>query len=145
MSRSLWTKLDAFPPGLKNFRIVISETGPHHSWMKDHLKSLHALPFESLRGLSVVRREPPPRLQNGVPGYAFITDDVVALKPVPKEFLDKMKDAKALTWLECDWWSWDIPDLKLVLENCPNLEVRCALMHPYVTVSLNLLFARISG
>jgi hypothetical protein len=127
LSRSLWTKLAAFPPALRTFQILISESGPHHSWMKDHLQSLHALPFESLRGLSVVRREPLPRLQNGVPIFDVMTDDVVTLKPVPKEFLERMKDAKLLTCFECDWWSWSIPDLKVVLESCPSLEVRCAL------------------
>jgi len=85
-----------------------------------------------------VRREPLPRFQNDVPSFDLITDDVVALKPVPKDFLDKMKDARSLTWFECDWWSWSIPDLKVVLESCPNLEVRCALKLHIVCFSESL-------
>jgi hypothetical protein len=93
--------------------------------MKDHLQSLHALPFETLRRLSIVRREALPRLQNGVPAFDFVADDVVALKPVPKEFLDNLQDARSLVSFECDWWCWSIADLKVVLESCPRLEVCC--------------------
>jgi hypothetical protein len=102
---------------------VISENGPHHSWTKDHLLSLNAIPFESLVSLSVVRREMLPRIEGSVPVYDMALDDVLALKPVPSDFLNKMKEAKSLTRFECDWWAWSIPDLKVVLESCPNLEV----------------------
>ena len=65
-----------------------------------------------------------PHIENAVPVYDMVLDDVLALKPMPREFLNKVKDARSLTKLECDWWSWSIQDLKVVLESCPNLEVR---------------------
>ena len=123
LSRSLWTKPSDFPATLQHLRIVISETGPHHSWTTDHLLSLHALPVESLSGLSVVRREAFPRLENGIPTSQAIVDDIFALKPVPREFVEKMRYARSLTTFQNDWWAWNIADLKVVLESCPNLEV----------------------
>jgi hypothetical protein len=102
----------------------VSENGLHHSWTKDHLLSLHAIPFASLATLSVIRQEMHPRIENNTPIYDAVVDDVLALKPVPKELVDKLRTATSLTCLECDWWAWTISDLKVVLENCPNLEVR---------------------
>jgi hypothetical protein len=80
--------------------------------------------MQSLDALFVVRREPPPRLERGVPVYDPVTDDVVALKPVPEKFVDSIRDARALTVFECDWWAWSVADLKVLLESCPNLVVR---------------------
>ena len=130
LSRALWTKPIAYPSNLKHFRVIVSENGLHHSWTKDHLLSLHALPLASLSTLSVVRREVHPRIENNIPLYDAVVDDVLALKPVSREFVDRLRGAKSLTHLECDWWAWNISDLKVVLESCPNLEVRhCRAVH----------------
>jgi hypothetical protein len=80
--------------------------------------------MHSLHALHVVRKEQLPRLESGVPVYDPIIDDVVALKSVPRDFVEKIADAKALSVLECDWWAWSIADVKTLLENCPNLAVR---------------------
>ncbi|KAJ7251758.1 hypothetical protein B0H12DRAFT_1234037 [Mycena haematopus] len=78
LSRTLWTKPTCFPATLKTLRVVVAETGPHHSWATDHLDSLHAVPLGSLSVLDVVRREAPPSLQCGVVVYDGIVDDAVA-------------------------------------------------------------------
>jgi hypothetical protein len=90
----------------------------------DHLHSLHALPTHSLEAFSIVRREPPPRVQGGTPIYEVVVDEAVTLKPVPHEFVDSIKRAKSLRTFECDWWAWSIADIKAVLESCVHLEVR---------------------
>ena len=54
--------------------------------------------------------------------YDTHLDDVAALKPVPRELLDRLKDSNVLKILECDWWAWKPLDLKEVLEDNPELE-----------------------
>jgi hypothetical protein len=80
--------------------------------------------MHSLNALYVVRKEQLPRLESGVPVYDPVVDDVVALKYVPRDFIERIASAKALSVLECDWWAWNIADVKTLLESCPNLEVR---------------------
>ncbi|KII92863.1 hypothetical protein PLICRDRAFT_37659 [Plicaturopsis crispa FD-325 SS-3] len=122
LSRGLWSKPDQFPAGLNDFGIVINEASPHHSWTTDHLLSLQALPMESLSKLSVLRLESPPRIHNNQPVYDVPVDDIAVLKHVPPDFVDRMRLATSLSVFECDWWAWGIPDLKVVLENCHELE-----------------------
>ncbi|KAJ6593723.1 hypothetical protein B0H19DRAFT_1091763 [Mycena capillaripes] len=123
LSRTLWTKPTCFPAALKFLRIIISETGPHHSWATDHLDSLHAVPLGSLSSLDVVRREAPPSLHSGVAIYDGIIDDVVALKSIPPAFMDQIKQQKSqMTSFRCDFWSFSIADIKLLLECSPKLE-----------------------
>jgi hypothetical protein len=131
LSRSLWTRPNHFPVGLKRFKILIRESGPHHSWTTDHLSSIHAIRLDSLEELSILRRESPPRLEQGKPTYDSTSfDDILALKIVPEEFVNQIKEAKELIKFECDWWSWTVPDLKVVLESCPKLKVRSYLSVP---------------
>ncbi|KAJ7502764.1 hypothetical protein B0H11DRAFT_1853798 [Mycena galericulata] len=123
LSRTLWTKPNSFPPGLKTLRIVIAEMGPHHSWATDHLDSLYAIPLGSLSSLDIVRREAPPSLHCGVAVYDSTIDDAVALKPIPPAFLDRIKEQKSqMTSFRCDFWSLSIADIKLLLECSPKLE-----------------------
>ncbi|KAJ7129831.1 hypothetical protein C8R43DRAFT_1026004 [Mycena crocata] len=123
LSRTLWTKTACLPATLKTLRIVIAETGPHHSWATDHLDSLYAISFGSLSALDIVRREAPPSLNCGVAIYDGIVDDAVALKPIPPAFMDRIKREKnQMTSFRCDFWSFSIADIKLLLEYCPKLE-----------------------
>jgi hypothetical protein len=123
LSRTLWTKPTGFPPSLKTLRIVIAETGPHHSWATDHLNSLHAV-LGSLSALDVVRREALPSLHCGIAIYDGVVDDAVTLKPIPPAFMDKIKQQKnQMTSFRCDFWSFSIADIKLLLECSPKLEV----------------------
>ncbi|KAJ7874670.1 hypothetical protein B0H14DRAFT_2717090 [Mycena olivaceomarginata] len=122
LSRTLWKKPTGFPPSLKTLRIVIAETGPHHSWATDHLDSLHAV-LGSLSALDVVRRESLPSLHCGVAIYDGVVDDAVTLKPIPPAFIDKIKQQKnQMTSFRCDFWSFSIADIKLLLECSPKLE-----------------------
>ena len=89
--------------------------------------SLHAISFPALKSFSLVRVEAYPRLVDGVPVYDNLIDDIACLKPVPQDFVDKVCGAKSLTILECDWWAWSIADLKAILDNCTDLEVRICL------------------
>lgn len=124
LSRVLWTKPLSFPMSLRHLRVVIAETGPHHSWTTDHLNSISAVPLHALSSLSIERREALPSLNNGSPTYEVVVDDVVAIKPVPREFIEKMKQTKSnLTALQCDFWGYSISDVKVLLESCPKLEV----------------------
>ncbi|KAJ7039262.1 hypothetical protein C8F04DRAFT_323437 [Mycena alexandri] len=123
LSRTLWTKPICFPTALKALRIVVAETGPHHSWATDHLESLHAVPLWSLSSLDVVRREAPPSLHCGVAIYDGIVDDAVALKPIPSAFMDRLKQQTSqMNSFRCDFWSFSIADIKLLLECSPRLE-----------------------
>lgn len=123
LSRQLWERPQHFPPSLRHLQIVVSEAGPHHSWTTDHLNSLHAVPLEKLLSLSVIRYEAHPRLENGVLSYRHGVDDVLALNPAPSSFVEKMRDGRSLTTFECDFWMWSVADIKVVLNNCPNLQV----------------------
>lgn len=96
--------------------------------------SLHMVPLQCLTSLSVVRQESLPQIEDGAPIFETVVDDVVALKPVPQDFVEKMKEAKSLTSFECDWWSWSIADLKIILESCSRLEV-CAFDASYDPIS----------
>ncbi|KAJ7121231.1 hypothetical protein C8R46DRAFT_111277 [Mycena filopes] len=123
LSRTLWTKPICFPAALKALRIVVAETGPHHSWATDHLESLHAVPLGLLLSLDVVRREAPPSLHCGVAIYDGVVDDAVALKPIPSAFMDCLKQQKSqMQSFRCDFWSFSIADVKLLLECSPRLE-----------------------
>ncbi|KAJ6558580.1 hypothetical protein DFH09DRAFT_1163263 [Mycena vulgaris] len=123
LSRTLWTKPTCYPAALKMLRIVIAETGPHHSWATDHLDSIHAIPLGSLSSLDIVRREAPPSPHCGVAIYDHSIDDTVALKPIPPVFLDRIKEQKSqMTSFRCDFWSFSIADIKLLLECSPTLE-----------------------
>ncbi|KAJ7647484.1 hypothetical protein FB45DRAFT_893564 [Roridomyces roridus] len=124
LSRTLWTK-PAFPSGFKALRVVVAERGPHHSWAADHLDSLHAIPLGSLSSLDIVRREAPPSLHCGVAMYDSTVDDTVALKQLPPAFMDALKEQKSqMTSFRCDFWSWSVTDIKVLLECCPKL--KCA-------------------
>ncbi|KAF8342261.1 uncharacterized protein EI90DRAFT_3116181 [Cantharellus anzutake] len=128
LSRALWTKVEDFPPKLHTLKISISAEGPHHSWTAEHLQSLHSLPFSvsSISMLSVCRTVNPFDASG-------VIDEVAALKPVPQEFLEKLKDeGNSITRLECDWWAWTPLDLKELLEECPELEeIRITLNAPF--------------
>ncbi|KAJ7078917.1 hypothetical protein B0H15DRAFT_859723 [Mycena belliarum] len=125
LSRTLWTKPTCYPSALKTLRIVIAEAGPHHSWATDHLDSLHAIPIGSLSTLSIVRREVPPTLHCGIAIYDNTVDDAVALKAVPSALMDRIKESKSQTVMRCfrcDFWTFSIADIKLLLECSPKLE-----------------------
>ncbi|KAJ7287738.1 hypothetical protein C8J57DRAFT_1284756 [Mycena rebaudengoi] len=123
LSRSLWTKPANFPAAFRTLRIVVAETGPHHSWVTDHLDSIHEAPLGSLSSLDIVRREAPPTMHNGVPIYDSPIDEIVALKPIPPAFMDRIKEQKTqMTSFRCDFWSFSITDFKLLLDCSPKLE-----------------------
>nr|GAT57683.1 predicted protein [Mycena chlorophos] len=123
LSKSLWTKPVSFPPALKTIRVVISESGPHHSWARDHLESIHAvLSLPSLSTLDITRREPLPTIHCDVPIYDGPIDDTAALKPVSAAFMDQVKEKSELTTLRCDFWSFTPAELKQILECFPKLE-----------------------
>ncbi len=106
----------------------MSAEGPHHSWTAEHLQSLHSLPFSmsSISTLSVSRTINPFDMSG-------VIDEVAALKPIPQELLEKLKDeGSGITRLECDWWAWTPLDLKELLEECPELEeIRITLNAPF--------------
>ncbi|KAJ6607772.1 hypothetical protein B0H10DRAFT_2070377 [Mycena sp. CBHHK59/15] len=148
LSRTLWTKPASYPAALKTLRIVIAETGPHHSWATDHLDSLHAIPLGSLSSLDVVRREAPPSLHNGVPMYDGVVDETVALKSVPTVFMDGIKEQKTqMESFRCDFWSFSIADIKLFLDCSPKLEhTQICLDAPFSKlISLTSTFASLSN
>lgn len=123
LSRSLWIKPAHYPTSFRSLRILIAETGPHHSWSADHLQSIHAVPFTTLSHLSVARREALPTLHNGNATYDIVVDDAVALKSVPQEFIVAIRGGQNLTDLQCDFWAWSVADLKALAGGCPNLKV----------------------
>ncbi|KAF8170186.1 hypothetical protein K438DRAFT_1854178 [Mycena galopus ATCC 62051] len=148
LSRTLWTKPTCFPATLKTLRVIIAETGPHHSWATDHLDSLHAVPLGSLSVLDVVRREAPPSIQCGVAVYDGIVDEAVALKLIPSAFMDQMKQQKSqMTSFRCDFWSFSIADVKLLLECSPKLErMQLCLDAPFSKlIGLTSTFASLSS
>ncbi|KAF7362040.1 hypothetical protein MVEN_00549400 [Mycena venus] len=148
LSRTLWTKPTCFPPALKTLRIVVAEAGPHHSWATDHLDSLHAVPLGSLSCLDVVRREALPSLHCGVAIYDGIVDDAVALKPIPPAFMNQIKQQKSqMTSFRCDFWSFSIADIKLLLEYSPKLEcTQLCLDAPFAKlIGLTSTFASLSS
>lgn len=59
-------------------------------------------------------------------------DEIALLKPIPKDVVLRLKEAKELQVLECDWWSWQAEDLKELLEGCTKLIVRNPILfcHP---------------
>ncbi|KAJ6495576.1 hypothetical protein C8R47DRAFT_362614 [Mycena vitilis] len=148
LSRTLWTKPTCYPAALKTLRIIIAESGPHHSWATDHLDSFYAVPLGSLSSLDVVRREAVPSLHCGVAIYDGIVDDAVALKPIPPAFMDQIKQQKSqMTSFRCDFWSFSIADLKLLLECSPRLErMQLCLDAPFSKlISLTSTFASLSN
>ncbi|KDQ10051.1 hypothetical protein BOTBODRAFT_68789 [Botryobasidium botryosum FD-172 SS1] len=118
LSRTLWTKVDTLPPALHTFRVSFSESGPHHSWTADHLQSLPSLAFDPdvLKHLYLTRLVHPLEQERPEPA-----DDMTAVKPIPKDVVKRLKEAKALEVLECDWWSWKPEDVKELLEGCTKL------------------------
>ncbi|KAJ7675085.1 hypothetical protein B0H17DRAFT_1140518 [Mycena rosella] len=123
LSRTLWTKPASYPAALKTLRIIIGEAGPHHSWATDHLESIQFIPLGSLVSLDIIRRETLPTPHSGVAIYDNTVDDAVALKPIPPAFLDRIKEQKSqMTSFRCDFWSFSIADVKLLLECSHKLE-----------------------
>jgi hypothetical protein len=80
-----------------------------------------------LKSFSLVRIEANPRLVDGSPVFDNQIDDIACLKPVPQDFVDSIRGGKSLSMFECDWWAWSIADLKVILDNCTELEVRMPL------------------
>lgn len=114
LSRSLWEKVE-LPPSLTHFSVRISEAGPHHSWVADHLHSLSSLSFAHLTTIHVVRTVHP---------FDRRLDAVAVLQPLPSELARSLRAARSLQVLECDWWAWSAENLKAVLESCQKLQVR---------------------
>jgi hypothetical protein len=115
LSKSLWGKIEEFPPLLRKLRIAISESSVQHSWAIDHLSGLHAIPMNNFTHLAVVRVVRP---------FDTHVSELASIKAIPLAFVDAFKDALNLEVLECDWWSWRPEDLKVPLETCPGLRVR---------------------
>ncbi|KIM26956.1 hypothetical protein M408DRAFT_175571 [Serendipita vermifera MAFF 305830] len=115
LSKALWEKVDDFPSHLKRFKISISEATLHHSWAIDHLSSLQFLPLSALTHLSIARISNP---------FQLHVHEVASLKPIPAEFVQALRAAKSLRHLTCDWWSWMAEELKVPMENCPDLQVK---------------------
>jgi len=124
LSKSIWEKVDDFPPSLRRFRIGISEATLQHSWAIDHLASLRSLPLSTLTHLSITRVCNPFQAQ---------IHEVASLKPVPEEFVRSLRAAKSLRYLTCDWWSWTAEALKTPMESCTSLRVssyvECLCLH----------------
>jgi hypothetical protein len=123
--------------------VTINESASHHSWTADHLVSLHAISFPVLKHFSLVRIEANPHLVDGSPVYDNPIDDIACLRPVPQDFVDKIRGAKSLSVLECDWWAWNIADLKVILENCTELEVCMPFDRPFPTYLTSFLYQTI--
>ncbi|KAJ7907256.1 hypothetical protein B0H13DRAFT_2332540 [Mycena leptocephala] len=148
LSRMLWTKPTCFPAALKALRVVVAEAGPHHSWVTDHFDSLHAVPLSSLSSFDIIRREAPPALHSGIVVYDGIVDDAVTLKPIPPAFMDQIKRQESqMTSFRCDFWSFSIADIKLLLECFPKLEcTRLCLDAPFSKlIGLTSTFASLSS
>ncbi|KAF7315313.1 hypothetical protein MIND_00045900 [Mycena indigotica] len=121
LSKGLWTKPVSFASALKTVRVIISESGPHHSWALDHLQSIHAV-LTSVSVLDIVRRDPLPSMHCDLPVFDGAIDEVAALKPVPAAFMNQIREKSGLESLRCDFWSFTPADLKLILECLPKLE-----------------------
>ncbi|KAF8513016.1 hypothetical protein BU17DRAFT_95752 [Hysterangium stoloniferum] len=124
LTRNLWSKIDKTPPRLHTLKVCMSESGPHHSWTADHLLSLSHLQLQTISHLTIMRLTSSP--QQSASGtaleYNAPIDDVAILKVIPKDLVAAIKEATALTVLECDWWSWKPEDVKTILERCTQLE-----------------------
>ncbi|KAJ7782966.1 hypothetical protein B0H16DRAFT_1494891, partial [Mycena metata] len=146
LSRTLWTKPICFPTALKALRIVIAETGSHHSWATDHLESLHAVPLGSLSSLDVIRREAPPSLHCGVAIYDGIVEDAVALKPIPSAFMDRLKEQKSqMNSFRCDFWSFSIADYQAAPRMLPERAQLCLDAPFSKLIGLTSTFASLSS
>lgn len=137
LSKRLWQKAH-FPATLTRFSVDISEVGPHHSWISDHLASLAQVSFSSLTTLRIART---------IHSFDCKLDDIATLQTLPSDFTISLKEAKALRVLECDWWAWPAERLKDAVDSCSRLEVlRVAFDGPFVKfLALTSTFAPASS
>jgi len=103
------------PAPVTKFAIRLSENGPHHSWVADHLGSLQSLSFQHLTVINICRTMHP---------FDSSFDDVTTLQPITDGLVAALRQARGLESLECDWWSWRQEHLKPILESCAKLQVR---------------------
>ena len=112
--KSLWGKVEEFPPLLRKLHIALSESSVQHSWAIDHLSGLHAIPMNNFTHLTILRVVRP---------FDCHISELASIKTIPSAFVDSFKGAFNLEVLECDWWSWRLEDLKVPLETCSVLRV----------------------
>ncbi|KAJ6501054.1 hypothetical protein C8R47DRAFT_1108768 [Mycena vitilis] len=140
LTSTLWTRPTRYPAALKILRIIVADAGPHHSWVTDHLDSLHAVPLGSLASIDVVRHPQAPSLRGGVPEYDGTVDRAVALKPVPLEFMKQITLQKSqMTSFCCDFWSFSITDIKALVDCSPKLECMQLCLDAPFSMLLNLV------
>ncbi|GAA5980997.1 hypothetical protein JCM11641_001424 [Rhodosporidiobolus odoratus] len=126
LSRSCWSKLTPLPSSLHTLKLTYPESGPHKSWVLDHLSSLPSLlSSSSLTHLTLTRRVPhPAALLPGSHQLArYPIDPVMAPRMLGKKEIEALRE-RGDCWkvLELDLFRVDMEGLKEVLEAVSGVE-----------------------
>ncbi|GAA5940739.1 uncharacterized protein JCM15063_006348 [Sporobolomyces koalae] len=129
LSRGCWNKIDVFPPRLHTLKFCYSESGPHKSWVLDHLQSISSLlSLETLDSLTLSRKIDP-RCQ--IPGSHHPSQYPLDPTMIPRKITGKelgaivgSDSAKGTRWksLNLDLLLVDAEDLKSLLEKCTEVK-----------------------
>ncbi|GEM10637.1 hypothetical protein Rt10032_c11g4654 [Rhodotorula toruloides] len=156
-SRSTWSNLAPLPSSLHTLTLRYPESGPHKSWVLDHLFSLSSILTPTggpgLKRLTVSRKV---RLEALVPGSHHLATNPIdpALDPSKwvltassPEIEAICEDGKRWECLEMDLWTMDGGAVKRVLEECAGVrKVKVLLDAPFRNLlSLGSSFAASSA
>lgn len=141
-SRSTWSNLAPLPPSLHTLALLYPESGPHKSWVLDHLSSLPSVLTPSggpgLKRLIVSRKVRPDAL---VPGSHHLASNPIdpvldpskwVLNASSHEVEAICEDGKRWELIEMDLWAMDPGAVKRVLEECAGVrKVKVLLDAPF--------------
>ncbi|BGO93565.1 hypothetical protein NBRC10512_000701 [Rhodotorula toruloides] len=141
-SRSTWSNLAPLPSSLHTLKLLYPESGPHKSWVLDHLSSLSSILTPAggpgLKRLTVSRKVRPEAL---VPGSHHLASNPIdpTLDPskwvltAPSPEIEAIcEDGKRWKSLELDLWAMDGGAVKRVLEECAGVrKVKVLLDAPF--------------
>ncbi|BGP01981.1 hypothetical protein RTG_02305 [Rhodotorula toruloides ATCC 204091] len=141
-SRSTWSNLAPLPSSLHTLKLLYPESGPHKSWVLDHLSSLSSILTPTggpgLKRLTVSRKVRPEAV---VPGSHHLASNPIdpvldpskwVLTASSSEIEAICEDGKRWESLELDLWAMDGGAVKRVLEECAGVrKVKVLLDAPF--------------
>ena len=138
LDKNTWAQIEAWPPTLREFHIDVFESAIHHSWVLQHLGSIHYLPFVQLQVFAVRRLVHPVASLPFPPVGVAVPTVQKGYEPsmIPVELLEAIVDGETelrLRILRLDWWELGPNELDGLVKTCSALKaLNVAISFPLV-------------
>ncbi|ORX36077.1 hypothetical protein BD324DRAFT_630071 [Kockovaella imperatae] len=139
LEKDTWSTISTWPPYLRWIEILISDSSMHHSWVVNHLQSIHCIPFNQLEGFLITRMPHPIARLPFLPQGVAIHSPAICPEILPNALLNAiMEHGQCLQELCLDWWVMNREQLDALVRSTSLKVLRVSVqmsMHDVIAMS----------